>query len=877
MFRASSYCSSNDHSSIEYKFPDPPNYQDKTDQNGAIKDGNINNGLAIKVERNHIIKADHLQIPTGVHRPDRRIGLVGNVTEGDDHVNNFDNFINKPILNQPRINILVDNELPKSYYNLVVKSNAQNIPDDTDNQHLKAPQFLTGDNKSNSSNLSGVMSDLPTTVSDVKFTENLDKFDSQIHKLFPGLAIYNKEYFRRKKISDSKTRKIFIKRASKGRNKLFKNKIGDDAANISSRSLNEVSQFEDMMAGSKNTGKRVRKKTVLEKAKEELQTDPDIIKELILGKRIGFYKFKGEIGSGNFSQVKLATHCLTNEKVAIKILDKTKLDQKTRKLLSREVFIMELLHHPNIIRIYEVIDSLTKINIIMEYASGGELYTKINREGRLGESTAKKLFSQILAAVEHLHEKCIVHRDIKAENIFFFSPENVKLGDFGFSTTCQKKQLLTTYCGSPLYAAPELFKDEGYIGTYVDLWALGILLYYMVTGKMPFTADTMSRLKRVITSGIYELPPSPPRSKDEGEDDEERASSNIYKSDETLNLNTAAQSQLTKADDGNKPPLSPDSSKKSKKISAFFQHLTKAQSAQSDNECGKHGVKKLTNGYVINGKKTSALANNVVENPLYCGYHTSYFKNSDITLTFECKYIIRGLLRTNPPNSRYSIDKMRSSPWLRGQIFPKALSPIRIIPPIEEDINDDAKNVDELDKSVLRGDKTETNAKVDSEFDEVKRELLALGITESHLKEALIRNTRNSIIGTYRILLHKVHKSQKPLKQIRSSATMPDVDSSKAQSPLKKNPLCFLIGSKSPSPLNDSVLPPSKFDNSPDQTKKSIIKNDENLEDTAKTNFLKRFLNPSEAKRIENTRNKVHPESRQENQLKETSKICVIL
>lgn len=143
--------------------------------------------------------------------------------------------------------------------------------------------------------------------------------------------------------------------------------------------------------------------------------------------------------------------------MAIKILNKTKLDEKTQRLLLREISSMQKLHHPNIIRLYEVIHTQERLFICMEYAPEGELYTRITSDGKINEMESRIIFSQIISAVHHMHSCNIIHRDIKAENIFFsnLSPINVKIGDFGFSIEASMDKQLNTYCGSPPYAAPE--------------------------------------------------------------------------------------------------------------------------------------------------------------------------------------------------------------------------------------------------------------------------------------------------------------------------------------------------------------------------------------------------------------------------------------
>ncbi|KAK2724305.1 serine/threonine-protein kinase NIM1-like isoform X2 [Artemia franciscana] len=230
--------------------------------------------------------------------------------------------------------------------------------------------------------------------------------------------------------------------------------------------------------------------------------DPKWQREIALGKRVGFYKFRGEVGSGNFSKVKLAFHQLTHERVAIKIIDKVGLDSKGLVMLSREIESMTKLDHPHIVRLFEVVETLSRVHLVMDYAPYGELYNQIMTEGALPENEARLGFFQLVSAVEYMHDQGIVHRDIKAENVFIYEKNCLKLGDFGF-TTCLKslQEALDTFCGSPPYAAPELFTEDTYIGQGVDIWALGVLLYFMVCGRMPFEAQTVVGLKTQILDG----------------------------------------------------------------------------------------------------------------------------------------------------------------------------------------------------------------------------------------------------------------------------------------------------------------------------------------------------------------------------------------
>ncbi|NWR54150.1 NUAK2 kinase, partial [Bucorvus abyssinicus] len=193
--------------------------------------------------------------------------------------------------------------------------------------------------------------------------------------------------------------------------------------------------------------------------------------------------------------------------VAIKSIRKDKIkDEQDLVHIRREIEIMSSLNHPHIIAVHEVFENSSKIVIVMEYASKGDLYDYISERQRLTEQEARHFFRQVVSAVYYCHKNGIVHRDLKLENILLDTNGNIKIADFGLSNVYQQDKLLQTYCGSPLYASPEIINGRPYKGPEVDSWSLGVLLYILVHGTMPFDGHDYKTLVKQITSGDYREP-----------------------------------------------------------------------------------------------------------------------------------------------------------------------------------------------------------------------------------------------------------------------------------------------------------------------------------------------------------------------------------
>uniref|UniRef100_A0A674MBB6 non-specific serine/threonine protein kinase n=1 Tax=Takifugu rubripes TaxID=31033 RepID=A0A674MBB6_TAKRU len=222
--------------------------------------------------------------------------------------------------------------------------------------------------------------------------------------------------------------------------------------------------------------------------------------------RVGFYDIERTLGKGNFAVVKLARHRITKSEVAIKIIDKTQLDAVNLEKIYREVQIMKMLDHPHIIKLYQVMETKNMLYLVTEYAKNGEIFDYLAKHGRLSELEARRKFWQILSAVEYCHNRNIVHRDLKAENLLLDGHMNIKIADFGFGNFFQPGKPLATWCGSPPYAAPEVFEGQQYEGPQLDIWSMGVVLYVLVCGALPFDGPTLPVLRQRVLEGRFRIP-----------------------------------------------------------------------------------------------------------------------------------------------------------------------------------------------------------------------------------------------------------------------------------------------------------------------------------------------------------------------------------
>ncbi|CAI9283342.1 unnamed protein product [Lactuca saligna] len=221
------------------------------------------------------------------------------------------------------------------------------------------------------------------------------------------------------------------------------------------------------------------------------------------------YEIGRLLGQGTFAKVYYARNLKTNQSVAVKVIDKEQvmkvglIDQ-----IKREIAVMRLVKHPNVVQLYEVMASKSKIYFAMEYVRGGELFNKVSK-GRLKEDAARKYFQQLVAAVDFCHSRGVYHRDLKPENLLLDESGNLKVTDFGLSALCESRRqdgLLHTTCGTPAYVAPEVINKKGYDGQKADIWSCGVILYVLLAAYLPFHDNNLMEMYKKISKGEFKCP-----------------------------------------------------------------------------------------------------------------------------------------------------------------------------------------------------------------------------------------------------------------------------------------------------------------------------------------------------------------------------------
>lgn len=223
-----------------------------------------------------------------------------------------------------------------------------------------------------------------------------------------------------------------------------------------------------------------------------------------------FYRMGHMLGEGAFAKVFIGEDAERNDKVAIKIINKDSYDVREMQFIMREVKIMMAIAHDNIVNTFDIFDSRKKLYLVIEYMEGGELFDIIADQGHLSEQRASQVVREIIKGVDYLHEVGVVHCDIKPENILCKShswPLQIKLCDFGLANFYDKynNSTMTAMIGTPGYVAPEVVQRKPY-GPPVDMWACGVVLYVMLSGRMPFYGKDDVQCLRMTANGEYSFP-----------------------------------------------------------------------------------------------------------------------------------------------------------------------------------------------------------------------------------------------------------------------------------------------------------------------------------------------------------------------------------
>lgn len=227
--------------------------------------------------------------------------------------------------------------------------------------------------------------------------------------------------------------------------------------------------------------------------------------------QVGDYVLLSTLGSGSTGKVKLAEHKFTGQKVAIKIVPKSEVEEQPDLAikLRREISLMHLFDNPHLLKLVDVCESSRHLYIVLEYASHGELFDYLVERGSLSIDQSLRFFRQMIFGLDYLHAHAICHRDLKPENILLDEHDNVKIADFGFARW-MKTNIVDTSCGSPHYASPEVIKGEPYDGRKSDIWSAGVVFYTLLCGRLPFEDNSIRGLLMKVKSGVFRMPPDFP-------------------------------------------------------------------------------------------------------------------------------------------------------------------------------------------------------------------------------------------------------------------------------------------------------------------------------------------------------------------------------
>ncbi|XP_037398410.1 serine/threonine-protein kinase BRSK2 isoform X2 [Pygocentrus nattereri] len=221
---------------------------------------------------------------------------------------------------------------------------------------------------------------------------------------------------------------------------------------------------------------------------------------------VGPYRLEKTLGKGQTGLVKLGVHCVTCQKVAIKIVNREKLSESVLMKVEREIAILKLIEHPHVLKLHDVYENKKYLYLVLEHVSGGELFDYLVKKGRLTPKEARKFFRQIISALDFCQSHSICHRDLKPENLLLDEKNNIRIADFGMASLQVGDSLLETSCGSPHYACPEVIRGEKYDGRKADVWSCGVILFALLVGALPFDDDNLRNLLEKVKLGVFHMP-----------------------------------------------------------------------------------------------------------------------------------------------------------------------------------------------------------------------------------------------------------------------------------------------------------------------------------------------------------------------------------